>query len=213
MNYYGLFITMFLLTVVGCGNDDPQPDDPANDFSMLDLTDPDEIADWEASSDNIDHSIIKVVKLRYFYDALGNKEPKPPRSVAIEVCEAQTNGITPEQQRALDFFIENERDIHATVRKDIYNYYQDLYPDIKKAQEHASALYGGPENIDDILPPIVNGTELDQIVDFASICINSTGDGKATIGIQAFGNWDINGIGLRLQDGKVVEIGNAYVGL
>lgn len=213
MNYSALFVAMFLLTVAGCRNDDPQPGDPANDISMLDLTDPDEIAHWEASSDNIDHSKIKVVKLSYFYDALGNKKPKPPRAVAIEFSKSKLNGITPEQQQALDFFIENEREIHATVRKAIYNYYQVLYPDNKEAQEVASALYGGPKNIDDVLPPILNGTELDQIVEFASIRINSTTDGKATIGIEAFGEWDINGIGLRLQDGEVVEISNAYVGL
>lgn len=213
MNYSAVFVAILLLTLVGCANADPQLDNATNDSSMLNLTDPDEIAHWEASSDNIDHSKIKVVKLSYFYNALGNNEPKPTRAVAIEISEARLNGITLEQQQALDFFIENERDIHATVRKAIYNYYQDLYPDIKKAHEHASALYGGPANTDDIPPPILNGTELDQIVNFASIRINSTPDGKATIGIEAFGKWDINGIGLRLQDGEVVEIGNAYVGL
>ncbi|WP_145211080.1 DUF6985 domain-containing protein [Gimesia alba] len=213
MNQFLLYVVILVMIPAGCSRDVPPPDDVMNVSSMLELTDPEAIAQWEASADNISHSKIEVVELSYLYDTLGNTEQKSPRAVAVEICEARQNGITPEQQQALDFFVTNEKEIHTTVRKAIYQQYQESYPDYKEAYQQAAELYGGPNNIEEELPPIISGTELDQLIDFAAIRINPAKDGKATIGITAFGEWDINGIGIRLLDGKVIEIGNAYVGL
>ncbi len=184
------------------------------ELSMLELTDPDEIAAWEASDSNFFHSKIKVVELRYFYGTLGNDEPKPLRTVAIEICEAQNNGITPEQQQALDDFVKNEKAIHAAVRNAIYQDYQKWHPATKEGFQDAAALYGSLENIEEELPPIVDGTELDEITDFSQILIHPVIDGKVQLGVELFGKWDpLEGIGVRLQNGQIVDIGNAYEAL
>ncbi len=211
---YLLFGFMLVVTTAGCGGEVPPQEEAMDGPSMLELTDPDEIAAWEASPENYDHSKIKVVELRYFYGTLGNDEPKPLRTVAIEICEAQKNGITPEQQQALDDFVANEKAIHAVVREAIYQDYQKWYSVNKEAYQHAAALYGGLENIEEELPPIVDGTELDEITDFSQILIHPVIDGQVQIGIELFGKWDpLEGIGLRLQNGQIVDIGNAYEAL
>ncbi|WP_299464988.1 hypothetical protein [uncultured Gimesia sp.] len=206
------FVVLFLfLFFTGCGNMAPLPGNSVNEAFDFDLTDPDDIARWEASSYNFYHSKIKVVPLNYFHGLLGSEEAKPPQKVGIEICEAQTNGIAPEQQQALDDFIEHEKEIHAAVRKAVYQYYQEAYPAFKQGSELGKALYGGTEKIDDIIPPIKDGTELDSIVEFTQILIHPVIDGKAPIGIELFGNWDENyGIGIQLLNGEVTDISNAY---
>tara|TARA_R110002167_G_scaffold238067_1_gene443188 strand:- start:6726 stop:7391 length:666 start_codon:yes stop_codon:yes gene_type:complete len=216
LNRFQYFILVFILviTIAGCGGDVPQQEEAMDELSILELTDPDEIAAWEASDSNFFHSKIKVVELRYFYGTLGNDEPKPLRTVAIEICEAQNNGITPEQQQALDDFVKNEKAIHAAVRNAIYQDYQKWYPATKEAFQDATTINGSLENIEEELPPIVDGTELDEITDFSQILIHPVIDGKVQIGIELFGKWDqLEGIGLRIQNEQIVDIGNAYEAL
>lgn len=208
------FVVLFLFLITGCGNMAPPPGNPANEAFDFDLSDPEDIARWEASSYNFHQSKIKVAPLKYFHGVLGNEEPKPVKKVGIEICEAQANGITPEQQQALDYFTEHEEQIHAAVRKAVYQYYKEAYPDFKKGAELGKALYGGTERIDDIIPPIKDGTELDSIVEFTQILIHPVIEGKAPIGIELFGSWDENyGIGIRLLNCEVTDIGNAYEAL
>ncbi|WP_417395890.1 hypothetical protein [Gimesia chilikensis] len=83
---YLLFGFMLVVTTAGCGGEVPPQEEAMDGPSMLELTDPDEIAAWEASPENYDHSKIKVVELRYFYGTLGNDEPKPLRTVAIGIA-------------------------------------------------------------------------------------------------------------------------------
>lgn len=209
-----LFSGLFLLIITaGCGGDVSPQEDVPDPLSMLKLIEPERIAAWEASDHNFYHSKIKTVELSYFYDTLGNNEPKPPHTVAVEICGAQKNGIAPEQQQALDFLIENEKEIHAAVRQAVYAYYKEVYPHMKQDLEKTIKHFGATQEvkIDEELPPIVDGTELDEITDFSHFYIHPVVDGKAQTGIEMFGKWDpLDGVGIRLQDGKIVGVSNVY---
>ena len=178
---------------------------------VINPDDPNSIAQWESSPYNFGNSKICVVKLRFLHGVLGDSRPKQPKSVALQVHEAKTNGIAAEQQLAIDSFIHNEPAIHSSIRDAIYEYYKQSYSAYKEGLSLGAALYGEADEIKDILPEISSGAKLDDLVQFGTVYIHPSVDGSASIGIDFDVPWDEeHGIGLRLREGLVEAIGTAH---
>jgi hypothetical protein len=197
-----------MICVLGCGAAPMPQAVPIEAFPVIDPEDPQSIARWEASRYNFADAKIQVVKSRFFHGSLGNSKPKEPKSIALQVYQAKTKGITAEQQAAMDDFIKNEEAIHAAVRSAIYEYYKKSYPAYKEGLSLGAALYGGADEIDEILPEITSGQELDDLVQFGTIYVHPLQNGSAPIGMDLVVPWDEeHGMGLRLKDGKVEAVG------
>ena len=207
---------LMILFVLGCGGEAPQQvapvnDSPAEAFPIIDPEDPQSIERWEQSRYNIGNSRIHVVELRLFHGTLGDGAPREPKKVPLHVYQARTTGITPEQQAAVDRLVRDEPELHAAVREAIYRYYKNSYSVYKEALSLGAAMFGGAEEIDQILPQITAGDELDDLVQIGGIYIHPAVGGSASIGMDFEVPWDEeHGIGLRLDEGKVAEIGMGH---
>lgn len=184
---------------------------PAESFPVIDPDDPESIARWEASRYNFADAKIQVVKSRFFHGSLGDSRPKELKSIAVQIYQAKTKGITAEQQAAMDEFVKNEEAIHAAVRSAIYESYKQSYPAYKEGMSLGAALYGGAEEIEELLPAITSGQELDDLAQFGTIYVHPPVDGTVQIGMDFIVPWDEeHGMGLRLKDGKVEAVGSGH---
>ena len=197
-------ILIFGLFLGGCSAP-PPPNLPAESDLVPDPDDPASIARWEAGPYNVFQSKIEVVELEFFHGSLGDGKPKKPKKVAVRVFGAKKTGIQPEQEAAIKNLVENEAELFAKAREAIYRYYEESYPVYRKGMELGAAMYGGADEIDDILPKIVSGNEIDRLVDLSEVYIHVPHDGKASVGIHCEIEWDPeNGMGVRIDaDGNV----------
>lgn len=202
-----------VLVTFGCNGNAPNPGgmNPLVNYPIIDPDQPDSIKAWESSTYNVFQSKIVVVKLKNFYGTLGDSTPGEPKSVAIKVAGALKNGPTDAQQKAIDTLMNQEQEIHSTVRKAIYDYYQKVYPIYYPIYKN---IIGGV-NLSKILPPIQKGDELDSIVEVGEIYIHeSAGNEPVSIGIEFHTPWDDeNEMGVRIQGTEVIDVGNAFVAI
>ncbi len=84
-------------------------------------------------------------------------------------------------------------------------YYKKSYPDYRRAQKLAGALFGGSAP----LPEIKSGDELDPLVSFDEIIVFPATTDTCSVGIVCNCQYDENGIGILVSRGKVLQIGNA----
>ncbi|MCD4779256.1 MAG: hypothetical protein K8S27_01725 [Candidatus Omnitrophica bacterium] len=170
----------------------------------------------DMSSDyNTNDSLFTVIDLRYF-DKLRN--PTLPNifedettysnfksnTVVIEFFESGNN-LNPEQVASLREFVINEESISSEVRKVIYKYYNSVYDDYLEGVTMFGELT--PE-IEEQLPKIVNGNELDHKVHLNSIEIYPSSNGKSKIGLSFWCSWDEeHGLGVLLQGEEVIKVG------
>ena len=178
---------------------------PAMNALGFDIDDPQSVARWESSSLNVLKSKVVVVRMTHFWGPLGSGSPLDGR-VAVEMSGGLSDGISPEQRKALDDFLANEDAIYSSVRHAIYEYYKKSYPDYRRAQKLAGALFGGSAP----LPEIKSGDELDPLVSFDEIIVFPATTDTCSVGIVCNCQYDENGIGILVSRGKVLQIGNAY---
>lgn len=210
-NMKQILATLTIFSVVGCGSDLAQQGVSIDSFPVINPDDPASIAKWESSPYNFANAKISVVQLRFFHGFLGDSTPKEVKSVALQLYDAKTNDINPEQQSAIDGFIQDEAAIHSAIRHAIYEYYKESYSAYKEGVSLGAAMFGGADEIKDILPEISSGNELDDLVQFGTIYIHPPVSGSASIGIDFVVPWDEeHGIGLRLQEGQVEAIGTGH---
>lgn len=206
-------ITGFLCVLVtfGCNGNAPNPGvkNPLANIPIIDPDQPDSIKKWEASTYNVNQSKIVVVKLKNFYGTLGDSTPGEPKSVAIEVAGALKNGPTDAQQKAIESLMNQEQEIHSTVRKAIYDEYQKVYPIYNPIYKNIM----DSANLSKILPHIQKGDELDSIIVVANIYVHeSAGNEPVSIGFEFFTPWDEeHDMGVRIQGTEVLEVGTAHV--
>ncbi len=204
-----LLTVVLVLAVCGC-IENPQPGSPMTNFPVIDPNDPASIARWEASQYNYGNAKIRVVQLNYLHGTLGGPTAKHPTPVALQVYEAMSDGIKPEQETAIDNLIKNEAALHELVRSAIYDYYRETYP-IYRAAMGGTGLFGGAGTLEYMLPEIKSGNELNEIVRFDNVYIHPVVDGSVAIGMDFVVPWDEeHGIGLQLVDGQVFTIGSAH---
>ena len=152
-----------------------------------------------------------MTELRYLQETLGDSTENPPKPVALHVSGALTTGVSPGQQSAINFLVENEAQIHKAVRDAIYQYYKAHYSTYQQAWSMGAGMFGGGD-FSDVLPPIKTGTELDALVQISTIYIHPSDDEMAAIGIECAVPWDEeHGIGIRLSGTEVADIDTAHV--
>jgi hypothetical protein len=202
---------LIVVLLAGCGGN-PQPEfHPMADIPIINPNDPDSIERWESSAYNFADSKITVTKLRFLHGTLGDTSPKSVKSVALHVSAAKTAGISPEQQNAIDDLILNERAIHTAIRTAVYENYTLSYPAYREGVSLGLAMFGGTDSVDDILPPVINGNELDELVEIQTIFVHSLYNGTVTIGVECLAPWDEeHGIGLQVCGEIVTRVGTAH---
>lgn len=207
--------SLVTLMLLGCRSEtpsppgavDPLPEMDTDEFMIVDFDDPESIEQWESSFFNFRQSKLVVVELKFVHGFMRDTSGDPAR-VAIHVEEAVKEGVAPEQQAAIDDFVQNEEVIHGRIRDAVYQYYQEVYPAIKE-----SLSKGWGDDLDDILPKVVIGNELDGLVQFDTISVHPPVQGTATMGLGFVVPWDVEptmAMGLRLRDGEVESIGAWY---
>jgi hypothetical protein len=73
------------------------------------------------------------------------------------------------------------------------------------------AMYGGNDSVDDILPTVINGNELDRLVQIQTIYVHSLCNDSVTIGIECLAPWDEeHGIGVQVCGDIVTRAGTAH---
>jgi hypothetical protein len=179
----------------------------------IDLTDPNSIVKWEQSEWNVLKSKIKVTKLEYFGGRLKRKDEGKAILIGVQMRGALSEGILPAQEKALKELVDNEEEVHGKVREAIYKYYNQSYQDYKKGFEIAQALYG-IRDYTALLPKVVRGDELDDIVEFQEMLVHPPKDGHSKIGIEFNCSWDEeHGLGVVVCDGEVEQAGMAEVAI
>lgn len=179
----------------------------------IDLTEPNTIVKWEQSEWNVLQSKIEIVKLKYFGGHLKRKDEGQDSLIGVQMCGALSEGIRPAQKKALELLVDNEAEIHRKVREAIYNYYGQSYEVYNKAYKTAHMLYGGVD-YNEILPEIVRGDELDNLVEFQEMLVHPPKDGQSKIGIEFNCSWDEeHGLGVVVCDGEVEQTGMAEIAI
>lgn len=207
-----LWIILLLLPAITAGCvDTTQPGASVDSYSIINPDDPASIAKWESSSYNFADAKIHVQKLSYLHGALGDTNSKDAASVAIQVYGAKSTGISPEQALAIAGLLKNEKAVHQALCDAIYDYYKRNYPAWKMGLSMGAAMFGGADEISEILPKVKNGSELDALITFGTIYVHPVKDGACCIGFDLLIPCDEeHGIGLRIQGDKVLAIGTAH---
>lgn len=167
---------LFALFLGGCSAP-PPPNLPAESDIIPDPDDPASIARWEAGPYNVFQSKIEVVELEFFHGPLGDGKPKEPKKVAVRVFGAKKAGIQPEQEAAVRNLVKNEAELFAKAREAIYRHYQESYAAYRQGMELGAAMYGGADEIDELIPKIINGNEIDRLVHLSEVYIHEPQDG------------------------------------
>jgi len=187
----------------------PQSSEPPG----LDLASPSSVNAWERSDWNVLGCKMEVRELRWLVGALDPEKDGKIRRVGLRLCGAFADGVADEQLSALQYLIENEKSLFASVREAIYTHYREHRKDWLQGWQLGAALYGdGDMDINAFLPEVKNGTELDRLVMIADIYISRPVDGSSQIGIELNCVWDDeHGLGVCIADGKIKEVGGADV--
>ena len=141
---------------------------------------------------NFNDSVYTVLDLNYFSKLLSPSFPNLYRewstydrfkenTVVVEFVNSRRNSITKEQMIAFQQFVLNEKEIAGAVRKGIYEYYKSSYQDYF----HGATLYSGySPDIEEWLPKIVNGNELDDKTRLSLIMIYPPQNGITKVGLS-----------------------------
>ena len=197
---YRILFLMMLVVFSGCGAKlRVTPMQP--EITELDVDDPTSIATWEASFHNYNAAKIVVLDASYLHGNLAVGSKPSPNRIAVEIAGARDNGISPSQQRSIDFLAANERAIFELVRDSVYDDYLEQLDDIR-------SVWGDEP---DVAPLIETGNELDSLVTFGSYFLHHpNADGLSSFGIQFWVPWTDDDLGILLDGLNVVSIGQAY---
>lgn len=165
---------------------------------------------------NINNSIYSVLDLKYFsklmstefqnaFKELSTYDEFKDNTVVVEFFESRKNKLTKEQINLLHMFIDNEEIIANVAKESIYKYYAFIYPHYF---EGATLLDGHSPEIEEWLPKIVKGTELDNKIRLYSIIIYPSFYGKDKIALVFHCSWDDeHGLGVLLEGVKILKVG------
>ena len=210
-----LYISLILLAMTMSSCKQKQNEESMSKYEgpvIIDLNDPNSITKWEQSDWNALHSKIEIVKFKHFGGHLKGKDDGQNKLIGVQMCNALPEGIL-EQKKSLEQFLANEEELHRKVRDSIYNYYAQVYKDYRKAYKIASMLYG-VHDLNEILPVIIKGDELDGLVEFQAMLVHPPKDGYSKIGIEFNCSWDEeHGLGIVICDSKVEQTGLAEVAI
>lgn len=205
-----LFVLMVLL--VSC---DDNSSNVGSESTMaepeIDLSDPQSIERWESGDLNVLASKIKVSSVRYFREEMRPVGEAQGVDVPIQICGALSDGVRTEQIEALEQLLKNEEAIYQKAREGIYKFYQESYEAYKKGWSLGAAVFGGGD-FSDVLPEVVAGNELDELVRFEWIFVHSPRNGRSKIGIECSCSWDEeHGLGVLISGDEIEDVGLAEV--
>lgn len=176
----------------------------------MDLNDPKSIELWELSENNVCDAKVFVVNLSCF-PSRNLSEVQESEAVAFPLYanDGLSNGSSKEQRDAILEFVENENVYFKSLRTAVYEYYLEGYNDWMFGISLGQELFGGTDDlVKEMLPKISDGTEIDEKVALGKITIGRDGH----IGFTFSVDWSDKGMGVEMDRGKVVNIGNWFVG-
>lgn len=198
---------LLLLMICGCTANEPSVVIVPPEM-VYDVDDAASIQRWEQGEYNFHSSKVVPVTLKYLHSELGGLKPKVEKRVGFEVWGAVTAGVSLEQQLTIDELVADEAAIHKRVRAAIYQEYQRMLPALQQGTALGQALYGdGGESVSDVVPVIKSGNEIDGVITLQSIHIHPPQAGTVSIGIVFSTPWTDSGIGVRVQRGQVIAVG------
>jgi hypothetical protein len=197
---------LLLTSIAACTGSPPSADEAA-----IDPSDPASIARWEVSDFNAFHSKLEVVALRCFRGKMTDKGHPEAKPVAVEMCGARDQGVAGEQEEAVRRFAATEPELYAKVRAAIYDKYRKSLSTYKQAWSMGARMYGGrATEVEEVLPEIVKGNELDGLIAWKTIYIARPEMGVSRIGITLECPWDEeNGMGVVIAGSDVERVGDA----
>lgn len=147
------------------------------------------------------------VNIQSSYSDITDFEAFSQNTVVIEFIDSEEKGPSNHQLKTLEQFLYSEEKIAIDVGKNIYSYYEDVYPDY---YEGASSIDDDPSSIEMFLPKIVNGNELDNLIKLNSILMHPCIDNVCRVGLNFYCSWDEeHGLGILIKNNKVVQTGFA----
>jgi hypothetical protein len=211
--FMAVTVAVSLTLVSACGGPPPLPVSPTASYPEIDPREPGSITRWEASAFNVSRSKIEVVGVACFRDKMTEKGHSEAKPIAIEICNALNSGITAEQRTVLERFKETESELYAKARAAVYAEYRKSYSTYKQAWSLGAGMFGGGQaDVNDVLPKIVKGDELDGLVSFGTLYVRRSKDGVVRLGIVLHCPWDEeNGMGVVIANGEVERVGDTSV--
>jgi hypothetical protein len=204
----------YALLLVSCKDDSSSMElESTMDIPEVDVNNPHSTEKWELSEWNVFASKIKIVPLHFFYGSMAVPE-SGEKQVPVEMCGALNGEISEEQLKALNEFLQKEKELYEKAREAIYDFYNKSYQDYKRGWDFGRKLFGSGDldDLDEVLPKIMVGNELDKLVRFGKIYVHPARQGNSRIGIECSCPWDEeHGLGVLILGDEVEEVGLAEV--
>ncbi len=183
----------------------------------FDIDDPSSMRAWESSAVNVYRS--KIIIMNFVF--LGGHFDKPEAITAwdmkpfpVEACGWLDAQSSQEQCYALEQLVVHEKAIYKQLRDALYVYYENVIPELRDALSAyiTTVGVGEPGALDELLPTIRSGHELDQLVECSHIRALRPRDGMSKIGMLFDCRWDPeHGLGALISGSTVESFGASDV--